>query len=103
MSLRIAALTTPSHRICPFCRSADVHRSRKRGFVDRILGFTGIRPYRCHFCERRHYGYACFPAPRTNERFLPHPFLPPKRFAGPYQPSLFQAQHLGSAWDRKFG
>jgi len=46
-------------RICPRCRSYDVHRSRRRGFVERyLLPLILKRPYRCDGCNSRYYGYA---------------------------------------------
>ena len=43
---------------CPYCGSADVHRSRRRGFVEGvILRLFLLRPYRCHDCDRRHYRF----------------------------------------------
>lgn len=45
-------------RICPKCRSHDVHRSRRRGFVERVLlPLVLKRPYRCDGCNSRYYGY----------------------------------------------
>ncbi|MGH9509610.1 MAG: hypothetical protein ACRD2Q_01045 [Terriglobales bacterium] len=45
-------------RICPQCRSYDVHRSRRRGFVERVLlPLVLKRPYRCDGCNSRYYGY----------------------------------------------
>lgn len=45
-------------RICPHCRSAEVRRSRRRGFVEHtILRALFLRPYRCQNCDGRHYGF----------------------------------------------
>ena len=57
-------------RICPRCRSYDVHRSRRRGFVERyLLPLILKRPYRCDGCNSRYYGYALarpLPAPQPS-------------------------------------
>ena len=45
-------------RICPQCHSLEVHRSRRRGFVERfLLAFVFKRPFRCDSCKTRYYGY----------------------------------------------
>ena len=45
-------------RICPQCHSLDVHRSRRRGFVERfLLALIFKRPFRCDKCKARYYGY----------------------------------------------
>ena len=39
---------------CPSCGSPNVHRSHKRGFVERvILPLLHLRPYRCEDCDAR--------------------------------------------------
>jgi hypothetical protein len=44
-------------RVCPFCRSADVRRSKRRGFFELyLLRLVLLRPFRCMECDRRHYG-----------------------------------------------
>lgn len=57
-------------RICPRCHSYDVHRSRRRGFVERyLLPLILKRPYRCDGCNSRYYGYALaqpLPAPQPS-------------------------------------
>jgi hypothetical protein len=46
-------------RICPKCHSTSVHRSRRRGFVERfLLPLIFKRPYRCDGCNSRYYAYA---------------------------------------------
>ena len=46
-------------RICPQCHSYDVHRSRRKGFVERVLlPMILKRPYRCDGCNERFYGHA---------------------------------------------
>jgi hypothetical protein len=55
-------------RICPRCRSYDVHRSRRRGFIERfLLPLVLKRPYRCDGCNSRYYGY-----------FNASPLMPPQ-------------------------
>ena len=58
-------------RICPKCRSYDVHRSRRRGFLERVLlPLILKRPYRCDGCNSRYYGYALarsLPVPANSE------------------------------------
>ncbi len=45
-------------RMCPNCHSLDVHRSRRRGFVERfLLALVFKRPFRCDSCKTRYYGY----------------------------------------------
>ncbi|MFB3920723.1 MAG: hypothetical protein ACE145_03330 [Terriglobia bacterium] len=47
-----------THR-CPYCRFQFVHRSRRRGFREKVLlRALSLRPYRCGACGRRHYGFA---------------------------------------------
>jgi hypothetical protein len=69
-----------------------------------VLTITDIRPYRCHYCERRHLGYcrstACLRLPEP----LFHPAMQPRRSDIPCQPGLFDG--LWSArnqLDRKLG
>ena len=104
MALRIVALTTPEHRICPYCGSNDVHRSRKRGPIEHVLTFTEIRPYRCHYCERRHLGY-CNAAPETLSESMraPAPVVP-QRYTPPYRTGLFEPFWPGgNELDRRVG
>ncbi len=46
------------HR-CPHCNSRNLHCSRRRGVFENLvlLPFL-LRPYRCHACTGRHYGFA---------------------------------------------
>ncbi len=40
--------------LCPKCGSARVHRSHRRGFLERVLlPLLGQRPFRCADCEHR--------------------------------------------------
>lgn len=43
--------------ICPQCRSANVFRSHRDSVPDYILTIFGLRPWRCHTCERRFYAW----------------------------------------------
>lgn len=40
---------------CLHCGSTDVHRSRRRGLVDKLRSWLGQRPYRCHTCMHRFF------------------------------------------------
>ncbi len=41
---------------CPKCRSAYLHRSKRRGFVERTLLTTvSVYPFRCELCGHRFY------------------------------------------------
>ena len=43
-------------RRCPQCASENVHRSRRRGFYERLLlRLRRHRPYRCYQCGHRFY------------------------------------------------
>lgn len=42
---------------CPKCGSPRVHRSRSRGWVEKLRkAFTHKRPHRCHACGWRGWG-----------------------------------------------
>ena len=41
--------------ICPQCRSSDCFRSHREGVSDLLTTFVGLRPWRCHTCDRRFY------------------------------------------------
>jgi transposase-like protein len=41
---------------CPQCRSKDIRRSRRKGFLESsILSLILLRPFRCQDCNRRFY------------------------------------------------
>jgi ribosomal protein L37AE/L43A len=43
-----------SRLVCPSCGSKKVHRSKRKGFLERVvLGVAAIRPYRCENCDKR--------------------------------------------------
>lgn len=46
---------SPAREPCPKCQSTGVHRSRRRGLVDRVRGLMGFLPYRCHVCGLRFF------------------------------------------------
>jgi len=41
--------------ICPQCRSADCFRSHRSGVLDYFWTLFGLRPWRCHTCDKRFY------------------------------------------------
>ena len=67
-----ASDNTPVHRPetrvrhCPKCGSIRVHRSRKRGLLDRGLIGLGGEVCRCHDCRSRHAWFGISPVPIGN-------------------------------------
>ena len=60
-------------RICPKCHSLDVHRSRRRGFLERfLLAIIFRRPFRCDSCKARYFGYV-YSTPLRVESPAPKP------------------------------
>jgi hypothetical protein len=50
----MANKTAAGKRMCPRCRTAELHRSQMRGLIERgILRPVGIRAYRCAACDER--------------------------------------------------
>jgi hypothetical protein len=45
----------PPRMICPQCRSTDCFRSHRDGVSDFLSTFAGLRPWRCHTCDKRFY------------------------------------------------
>ena len=43
--------------ICPQCRSADCFRSHRDSMLDSLCTAAGLRPWRCHTCDRRFYAW----------------------------------------------
>src|SRR5208283_463520 len=43
--------------ICPQCRSDNCFRSHRDGIFDFVLTAAGLRPWRCHSCERRFHAW----------------------------------------------
>ena len=39
--------------ICPQCRSDNCFRSHRDGILDFVFSGAGLRPWRCHSCDRR--------------------------------------------------
>jgi transcriptional regulator NrdR family protein len=51
---------------CPFCASANVRRSRRRGITERVSCWMGRRPYRCHTCMHRFFSSEAYrPQPQS--------------------------------------
>ena len=43
-------------QVCPYCGSAEVFRSHRRGAVEKfLLRPIGVRPFRCVNCDARFY------------------------------------------------
>lgn len=55
---------------CPFCASASVRRSRRRGIKEKVSSWLGRWPYRCHVCMHRFF---------SSERYYPEaiPYFTP--------------------------
>jgi proteasome lid subunit RPN8/RPN11 len=45
----------PTEAICPHCGSKHVRRSRRTGPIERLRGYLGYYPYRCHECLSRSF------------------------------------------------
>jgi hypothetical protein len=43
---------------CPVCHSSGGRRSRRRTWLDYLLGFVGLVPWRCIQCEARFHARA---------------------------------------------
>ncbi|MGD0429240.1 MAG: hypothetical protein ABSC10_21250 [Candidatus Acidiferrales bacterium] len=43
--------------ICPQCRSDNCFRSHRDGILDFVLSGAGLRPWRCHSCDRRFHAW----------------------------------------------
>ncbi len=39
--------------ICPQCRSVNCFRSHRAGPIDFLFTIVGMKPWRCHSCEKR--------------------------------------------------
>src|SRR5215471_2573689 len=50
--------------ICTDCNSDQIHRSRRRNWLDRAIVLVGGRPCRCHACNARYarFGQVLLPA-----------------------------------------
>ena len=40
-------------RVCPRCKSERIHRSHRRGVLERLLSVLGLKARRCHECNTR--------------------------------------------------
>jgi len=46
-----------SHK-CPICGSADIYRSKRKGFAEKLAcRITPVRPFRCKSCNSRVYAF----------------------------------------------
>jgi predicted Zn-ribbon and HTH transcriptional regulator len=44
---------------CPLCRSKRIHRSKRKGIVERgILAMIFVRPFRCERCDFRFFRWS---------------------------------------------
>jgi predicted Zn-ribbon and HTH transcriptional regulator len=44
---------------CPRCRSEQIHRSRRKGIIERrILAMLFVRPFRCVSCDLRFFRWS---------------------------------------------
>ena len=45
-------------RVCPYCESAMVCRSRRHGVTEALLHLLSIVPFRCEECGERFFAWA---------------------------------------------
>lgn len=57
----LASIPASMKRLCPGCGSADLHLSRDKSLLDRMLRLAGLPARRCTACGWR--GYLAPPAP----------------------------------------
>jgi hypothetical protein len=43
--------------VCPSCHEPGCRRSHRRGISERVLGWTGLRPWRCENCGERFFAW----------------------------------------------
>jgi transposase-like protein len=72
---------------CPFCASANVRRSRRRGIMERLTSWAGRRPYRCQICMHRFF---------SSEPYYPKAYayatpLPKGQAESEHQPQVIEA------------
>ena len=49
---------------CPDCQSCQIHRSRRRGILERaVLRMIFVRPFRCEKCDLRFFRWSLAPNP----------------------------------------
>lgn len=54
---------------CPLCHSERIHRSRRRGIVERrILTMVFLRPFRCDICDFRFFRWSITTNPNSPSR-----------------------------------
>jgi transposase-like protein len=54
---------------CPECESANIHKSRRRGIVERIiLASIFVRPFRCEKCDSRFYRWSFSADPQASRQ-----------------------------------
>jgi hypothetical protein len=60
-------------RHCPKCGSVRVHRSRKRGPIERTITWLGADIRRCHDCRARQawFGFSPIPIGNTDPKANP--------------------------------
>jgi hypothetical protein len=57
---------------CPACDSSRLHRSRRRGIVERtILAVIFVRPFRCERCDARFYLWSFSANPQASRQATP--------------------------------
>ncbi|MBI1786537.1 MAG: hypothetical protein HYR60_03160 [Acidobacteria bacterium] len=44
-----------SHASCPYCGEHKIRPSMRAGFLDLLLEFFSLTPYRCRGCRARFY------------------------------------------------
>lgn len=42
-------------KVCPHCKSEQVQRSQRRGFVERAISWSGLYPHKCMTCASRFF------------------------------------------------
>src|ERR1041385_6975941 len=42
--------------VCPHCKTDQIHRSRRRGLIERCAARAGYYPHRCRTCDARFFG-----------------------------------------------
>jgi predicted RNA-binding Zn-ribbon protein involved in translation (DUF1610 family) len=65
-SLQVQPSSEHYVRHCPKCGSMRVHRSRRRGPVERLLAAFGASICRCHDCRARQAWFGISPIPIGN-------------------------------------
>jgi hypothetical protein len=54
-----AAVPGAAKRLCPYCQSAEIARSHRRGPIEKyLLRAIHVRVYRCDDCNSRFYGFS---------------------------------------------